>query len=281
MVCNQIRRRRSAALAVAVAIALLASGCLQKGPAPTEHSVTAETGPFAIATSVVGPGYGFGGGTIYYPTNTSQGTFGAVAVAPGYSATQSSISWYGPRVASQGFVVFTIDTITTADTPVLRGDELLAALDYLTGTSVAKDRVDPQRLAVMGWSMGGGGALFAAKQRPSLKAAIGLAAWSGQDPFSTLRTPTLLVGCEKDFIAEVETNSVAFYDTIPASVPKGYVEIAGGAHECPTTPDATIAREVVSWLKRFVDDDRRYDPFVCPMPTNSSVSRSMSTCPYT
>ena len=60
---------------------------------------------------------GFGGGTIYYPTSTTAGTFGAVAIAPGFTATQSSMAWLGPRLASQGFVVFTIDTITTATSP--------------------------------------------------------------------------------------------------------------------------------------------------------------------
>lgn len=49
---------------------------------------------------------GFGGGTIHYPTTTGDGTFGAVAIAPGCTAYESSIAWLGPRLASQGFVVF-------------------------------------------------------------------------------------------------------------------------------------------------------------------------------
>src|SRR5947208_2878072 len=76
-----------------------------RGPDPTNSSIEAERGPFAIATEQVGGGNGFGGGTITYPTDTSQGTFGAIAVSPGFTGPEATIAWYGPRLASQGFVV--------------------------------------------------------------------------------------------------------------------------------------------------------------------------------
>ena len=88
----------------------------ERGPAPTNSSIEATRGSFAVSeTSVSSLVGGFGGGTIYYPTSTSAGTFGAVVISPGYTGTQSSISWLGPRLASQGFVIFTIDTNTIYD----------------------------------------------------------------------------------------------------------------------------------------------------------------------
>jgi dienelactone hydrolase len=84
------------------------------------------------------------------------------------------MSWLGPRLASQGFVVFTIDTLTRYDQPSSRGDQLLAALDYLTQRSSVRTRIDASRLGVMGHSMGGGGSLEASKDRPALQAAIPL-----------------------------------------------------------------------------------------------------------
>ncbi|WP_456236899.1 poly(ethylene terephthalate) hydrolase family protein, partial [Actinokineospora pegani] len=108
---------------IAVALALVASvttataapaadNPYQRGPDPTVSSIEAPTGSFSVATSSVSrsAANGFGGGTIYYPTSTAQGTFGAVAISPGFTALESSISWLGRRLASQGFVVFTIDT---------------------------------------------------------------------------------------------------------------------------------------------------------------------------
>src|SRR5688572_32296938 len=80
----------------------------ERGPDPTVASIEARRGSFAVSDVSVSRLVvtGFGGGTIYYPTSTAEGTFGAVAVAPGYTASQSSMAWLGPRLASQGFVVF-------------------------------------------------------------------------------------------------------------------------------------------------------------------------------
>ncbi|GAA5440129.1 hypothetical protein Dcae01_01639 [Deinococcus caeni] len=66
----------------------------ERGPAPTTASLEAKRGPYATTSTSVSRlrVSGFGGGTIYYPTTTSDGTFGAVAVSPGYTATQSSLS---------------------------------------------------------------------------------------------------------------------------------------------------------------------------------------------
>jgi dienelactone hydrolase len=276
------RRTTLGRMAVVVLAVLVVSGCDWRGPSPTDASIEAPTGPYAIATAIVPAGNGFGGGTIYYPTDTSEGRFGGVAVVPGFTAPESTISWYGPRVASQGFVVITIATNSVFDLPPSRGDQLLAALDYLTTSSVAADRVDPARLAVMGWSMGGGGALEAAADRPALRAAIPLAGWNTTTDWSALTVPTLVVGCESDTIAQVATHSEPFYESLPDDAPKAYLEIENGSHACVISPDTTIARSVISWLKRFVDGDTRYDPFLCPAPLPSStISEYRSTCPYT
>src|SRR5262249_26333953 len=150
---------------------------------------------------------GFGGGTIYFPIDLSQGTFGAVAISPGFVELQSAISWLGPRLASQGFVVFTIDTLGVFDFPDARADQLLAALDYLTTTSSVRARVDPARLGVIGHSMGGGAALSAADKRPSLQAAIPLAGWHLTKNWSGVRVPTLVVAAQNDAIAPTADHS--------------------------------------------------------------------------
>ena len=185
--------------------ALAADNPFQRGPDPTSASVDATTGPFATAQTTVSrlSVTGFGGGTIYFPTSTAEGTFGAVAVAPGFTATQSSVAWLGPRIASQGFVVFVIDTTTTLDQPDARGTELLAALDYLTTRSTVRTRIDSTRLAVMGHSMGGGGTLEASADRPSLQAAVALTPWDLTKNWSGNRVPTLIVGAQNDTVAPV------------------------------------------------------------------------------
>ncbi|GAA1725797.1 alpha/beta hydrolase family protein [Brachybacterium phenoliresistens] len=254
-----------------------------RGPEPTQQSIEATRGSYDVSQTRV-PSYsvrGFGGGTIYYPTSTADGTFGAVAIAPGYTASQSSMAWLGPRLASQGFVVFTIDTTSRYDQPSSRGDQLLAALDYLTTSSDVRSRIDPERLAVMGHSMGGGGTFEAAKDDPALQAAIGLTPWNTDKTFPEVSTPMLVIGAQNDTVAPVRTHAEPLYEGLPDDGQKAYIELRGASHFAPNTSDTTIASSSIAWLKRFVDDDTRYDRFVCPGPsTGIAVSEVRSTCPF-
>ncbi|MFD9545287.1 alpha/beta hydrolase family protein [Streptomyces sp. NPDC060022] len=256
----------------------------ERGPAPTNSSIEASRGSYATSqTSVSSLSVrGFGGGTIYYPTSTADGTFGAVVISPGFTAYQSSIAWLGTRLASQGFVVFTIDTNTTSDQPASRGDQLLAALDYLTEDSSVRSRVDASRLGVMGHSMGGGGTLEAAKDRPSLQAAIPLTGWNTDKSWPEVKTPTLVIGADGDTIAPVGTHSEPFYNSLPSSLDKAYLELRGATHFTPNSSNTTIAKYSISWLKRFIDNDTRYEQFLCPLPSTSlTIAEYKGNCPHT
>src|SRR5690349_7455124 len=96
-------------LGVATAIAAVMSGTAsadttQRGPDPTAQSVAADRGTFATAEVTVPSGFGFNGGKIYYPTDTSQGTWAAIAAVPGYTASWAREgAWMGPWLASFGF----------------------------------------------------------------------------------------------------------------------------------------------------------------------------------
>lgn len=256
----------------------------QRGPDPTESSITALRGSFSTDTeSVSSLVTGFGGGTIYYPTDTSQGTFGGVVVAPGYTASSSTMSWLGHRLASQGFVIFTIDTNTRYDQPNSRGRQIEAALDYLVEDSDVTDTVDPDRLAVMGHSMGGGGTLAAADDRPELKAAIPLTPWHTQKNWSSVTVPTMIIGAENDSVASTRSHAIPFYESLNGSLDKAYVELDGASHFAPNTNNTPIARNSIAWLKLFVDEDERYEQFLCPAPSTgwfSDYSDYRDTCPY-
>jgi dienelactone hydrolase len=251
----------------------------ERGPAPTLASLNAAQGPFAIAQTTVARQSNFGGGTIYYPTDTSQGTFGAIAVSPGFFSAQSAIAWTGPRLASRGFVVFTISTLSIFDFPSSRASQLQAALNYLTQTSSVRSRIDASRLGVMGHSMGGGGSLEAARANPALQAAVPLQPWDSGQNFSTVRVPTLIVGAQNDSVAPVAQHSEPFYTQIPAASEKAYLEVAGASHSLGTTAETTQARLAVVWMKRYIDNDIRYEQFMCPAPTGSTINEYRNTCP--
>jgi dienelactone hydrolase len=265
-----------------------------KGPDPTKTMLEASTGPFTYTTTTVteSQSTGYRQGTIYHPTNVA-GPFAALVVTPGYTAYQSSINWWGPRLASHGFVVITIDTNSTGDSPSSRATQMMAALNQLvtfsnTSSHPIYRKVDPNRLGVMGWSMGGGGSLIAADNNPQLKAAIPFAPYNTSTNFSGVNVPTLIIGCESDSIAPVRSHAEPFYNSIPTSTKKAYLEINNGSHSCANSGNnnpGLIGKYGVAWAKRFMDNDTRYSPYLCGSPHQAdlsltAISEYRENCPY-
>ncbi len=291
---TRARTLRAAAAGLAAA-ALVAGGVIaapgagaqtnpfQRGPAPTAASVQAQRGPFAVATTNVpaGTAAGFNLGTIYAPTDTSQGTFGAIAVIPGFIEAQAAISWVGTTLASQGFVVFTLEPFSGFDLPNSRAAQMQAALTWITSAaSPVRSRIDASRLGVMGHSMGGGGSLEAVSNNPQLKAAVPLQPWDLFFSFAQVRVPTLMVGATNDIIAPPGSNTNVFYGQIPATTKKANVELAGQDHFVGTTYNPTQTRYAVAWMKRFIDNDTRYSQFLCPSPGPGGALTAIAiTCP--
>jgi predicted dienelactone hydrolase len=274
-------------LLVLAALAQAQTNPFQKGPDPTSALLNATSGPFAISSVSVSrfAVSGFGGGTIYFPTTT--GSYAALAICPGFTATQSSVAWLGQRLASHGFVVMTINTNSTFDQPSSRATQLMAALRYMTNSSstTVRSRIDAARLGVAGHSMGGGGSLLAARDNPSLKAAVPLTGWSTTKNFSAVRVPTLVVGAENDSVASVAAHSIPFYTSLSSTLDKAYAELNNADHFAPNSTNTPIGRYSVSWVKRFMDNDTRYEPFLCGAPhtafaTATVFSDYRSTCPY-
>lgn len=260
----------------------------ERGPDPSVAFLEASTGPYSVRTSrVSGLVRGFGGGTIHYPTGTT-GTMAAIVVIPGFVSAESSIDWWGPKLASHGFVVMTIDTNTGFDQPPSRARQINSALDYLVEqnsrrTSPVNGMIDTERLGVIGWSMGGGGTLRVASEG-RIKAAIPLAPWD-TTRFSGVQAPTLIFACESDLIAPVRSHASPFYNQLPNDIDKAYVEINNGSHYCANgggLNNDVLSRFGVSWMKRFLDNDTRYSQFLCG-PNHESdrnISEYRGNCPY-
>lgn len=276
---------RALALACVVTpLTATAAGAVENGPAPSVSSVRASAGSYAVSTSQYADSAtpGFGAATVYAPSQASGQTFGVVSFSPGFTENRSAVEWIAKRVASFGFVTIAFNVNNTfLDFPTQRSTQLLAALDFVISSSNQRSLVDPSRQAVSGHSMGGGASLEAARARPSLKAAVGLAQWNPLLSFSDVTVPTLAVAAQNDFIAGVKDNARFHYDSMPATTPKAYAEMAGFGHLQTNYPSARVGAATVSWLKRYVDGDTRYAPFICGAHTgvqNNELSAYASNC---
>ncbi len=241
------------------------------GQAPTTSNITGN-GSFAVTSSSISALVsGFGGGQVYYPTTA--GSYPVIAISPGFTAYWSSLSWLGPRLASWGFVVVGIETNTTLDQPASRGSQLRAALDWAVGSAptAVRSRADTNRRGVAGHSMGGGGTIEALKADTSgrIKAGVALTPWDADKTWPEITEPVAFVGGEADTIAPPASHAIPFYNTVQG--PKSYVELNGASHFAPNSSNPTISRLIVSWFKRYLEQDARFTPFTCGF-SGSAVS---------
>jgi len=92
--------------------------------------------------------------------------------------------------------------------------------------------------------------------------------------------PTLIIGAESDSVAPVASHAEPFYTSLPASSDKAYLELNNASHSAPTSTNVTIAKYSISWLKRFIDNDTRYEQFLCPAPSGPAIEEYRDTCPH-
>jgi len=163
-------------------------------------------------------------------------------------------------------------------------------LDYVisqsnSSSSAISGMVDSSRLGVIGWSMGGGGSLKLATDR-HLEAIIPQAPYySGRNDFDEITTPTLIIACENDSVASVSSHASPFYNDIPNSTDKAFLEINNGSHYCANSGNANediLGKYGVAWMKRFIDNDTRYNQFLCGPnhESDTAISEYRDTCNY-
>lgn len=247
----------------------------ERGPAPTAASLNA-TGPYALGeykiSAADAKSHNYGGATVYYPKAPQGETFGVVMMVPGFLAFQAVYENLVKKIASHGFVVVNMDTVAKADQPDTRAAEMADALEHVvqlaqSGTAPYAPVADLSRRAAVGNSMGGGAVLAAGVADHSLKAIVALQPWHTTKSFAGNGVPSLIVACKNDLIAPNKTHSDAFYQSLPASLPRAEIEVNGAGHLCATFLGTkaqlnTMGKSTVAWLKRFVDQDQRYDALV-------------------
>jgi dienelactone hydrolase len=230
----------------------------------------------------------FAAGTVFYPLTLSfDAPVGLIVFVPGFRATQDVYDWWGPALASFGYAVMIIDTNTPTDSQAARKQAAIAGVAFLKAENSKQGspllgKLDVNKVALMGHSMGGGAVLQAALEMGSeVNAVIPLSLYCcepGQSfagNYSALGVPSLLFVSSEDTIAPPAQHAKLLYDSIPSNIPKTYVEFATGDHMIAANggPDlATLGRLSLAWLKihlegkadlsRFVkNDDSKFSQF--------------------
>ncbi|MEC8472045.1 MAG: hypothetical protein VXY98_04870, partial [Pseudomonadota bacterium] len=122
--------------------------------------------------------------------------------------------------------------------------------------------IDPEKIAIMGHSMGGGASLVAATQMgDDIKAVIPLALYccepgqSFSGDYSSLAVPAMIIASAEDEVAPPAEHAKLLYDSIGGR--KTYVEFASGDHSFVSNSGeqkAALGRFVLAFLKDNLDD---------------------------
>ncbi|MFD0577358.1 alpha/beta hydrolase family protein [Dactylosporangium darangshiense] len=94
-----------------------------------------------------------------------------------------------------------------------------------------------------------------------MKAGVPLAPWDSDKTWNNVSEPVLIVGGQSDTVAPVSSHSLPFYNTLAG--PKTYVELTGASHFFPQSTNSTASRAMVSWFKRWLNQDARFTPYTC------------------
>ena len=221
------------------------------------------------------------GATIYYPTNKTE-LLASIAIVPGFTALPSSVEDWGPFYASHGIVCIIIGTNSIYDFPEARAIALLDALETIKqensrASSPLKDLLDLNKLAVSGWSMGGGGAQRAAVIDNTIAAVVALCPYLN-DPQLNHSSPVLIFSGENDAIAPPAQQANIHYNQTPSTTNKVLFEIKNGNHYVANSPnggDGAVGRLALSWITLYLEGNNCYCSLLKDHITSNPIATSV------
>ncbi|MEQ8518816.1 MAG: T9SS type A sorting domain-containing protein [Cytophagales bacterium] len=216
-----------------------------------------------------GPDYALA--SIYYPDSAGI-NLPVMAFVPGFNALPTAIENWGPFLASHGIITIIVSTNNLQDLPPERADALLDALETMRFenkriNSPLFGKIDTTKFGVAGWSMGGGGAQFAAVIDSNLKVSMALCPWLNNPGASDLnhKVPLLIFSGENDFVAPNNQHSNLHFNITPQSTEKVIYEIPNGDHSAANSPSAhsdKVGEIALAFMKNFLLEDTCYCPIL-------------------
>jgi len=221
----------------------------------------------------------YSGATIYYPINEID-LLASIVIVPGFMNNEFTIQNWGPFLASHGIVCMTIGTNNLIDTPQDREQALLDAIITLKAEhnrleSPLYNLLDTTKIAVGGFSMGGGGAQLSAISDTSIKTVIALYPYllDSEQLLSNQECPLLIVSGQLDAIAPPSIHANSHYSNTPSSTPKQLYEVQFASHDALSGPNGgngEVGAKVLAWLQTFLIENHCYCLNVLQQPSTSS-----------
>ena len=239
--------------------------------APAASAVTLATGLAGSGDSAVCSyrsgllRWGYASARVSYPCGL-RGQAPAITLTGGYTNIKEQMYWLSDHLTSHGYIVITITPYNIFGTPPVWETAHKAGLAELHDENrrwfgPLRGRVDFERIAMVGYSMGCGGAMLAsADVGNEVRAVVGLSPFLDRvEPNSgAISARTLLIGGSFDFVA-LPSAVNRFYQQLNADLPRGQAILRGLNHldwiGFPSSIKNRAKTLVTAWLNLQLGDD--------------------------
>jgi hypothetical protein len=221
---------------------------------------------------------------VFYPCAAGSGTSGPIAsgvfaastLSPGFTNGASTIYWLGQHLSTHGFIVLAMEPDNTwgnnpewRDAHVAAYNELIEENGRSGGPIVG--RVNVNKIQIMGYSKGGGGALMAAQQLSSQGKVIGAVqplapyfdSWSN---VNLITAPVAIHGGSSDIIAPTGSHAVPMFNGLASGTKRLLAIYSGLSHSTWTNSSSAdhphIKQYITSWMKVYLDGNAGYQTYI-------------------
>lgn len=208
--------------------------------------------------------------TVFYPTDirTSGRTYNTVTLTGGFGNTKEDMYWLANSLVSQNVIVF---ATSAAVNNTVEGYEKAHKAAYKLIVNANNDakgelyqKVD--LIGLIGYSMGGGGAINAAQDLGlGVKTVIGLAPYEPEALLTGVSADVLMMVGNTDTVAPADKHADVAFANLPSSIKKARAIIAGptGFNHLDFVGGTTERAEqqkpvkelVNAWIKYILDGD--------------------------
>jgi len=222
--------------------------------------------------------------TAWFPARPGAGCrFPLIVFSPGANSRPVGYTPLLSHLASQGFVVIGVlpmDQTARGDEAAERVDDVTYLLDHLH--AIAKRlapglpaQLDAKRIGVAGHSFGAFVASQEAISEPRIRAALVMAGPLRPGNAASTRVPVLAMTGSAD--TAVPSSLVrSYYDSLPATIPHGYLQIQGATHgaygkHCAARRTCGIVQSyATAFFRRYLDGVRSAGRLLDPRTPRSS-----------
>ena len=178
---------------------------------------------------------GYASARMSYPCDLSESTYPSTTLTGGFTNTKEQMYWLADHLTTHGFVVLTITPTNPLSVPPIWRKAHMAGFDVLAAensrnNSPLHGRLDLSKRNIMGYSMGGGGAIMAAEEMTEKPASmLALAPWLGgyKVDYSQINVPSMIVGAADDIVA---VDSEVYYPQFRSDIERGLAMISDTSH---------------------------------------------------